>query len=751
MRSSPPWRRVGLIYGVLVVFGATVAIMLSRGNVIVPRLATTATLLIGLPGVFLAWKAFRAARIEAASQTSLAKIVDDLAVALGIQWEPEARRLYESDPLRVTWQPSDPDLVESWHALTTTARGWPGSDPTDPVDWARSPAGLVGTDNRLTTALRRVPTGRLVVLGERGAGKTILLVRLLLDRLADRASGDSVPILVSLAGWDPGQQDFIDWLVTRLTVDHPALAQPAPQLVDGTNRLQALLNQRLLLLILDGFDELPETLHAEAIVKLNNFLRPGQGLVLASRLSSYRQAVISRTGPRVRLSGATGITLASLDRDTVRAYWVREEEDAGRWQPVVDQLGTATPVGQALTTPLMVSLARMIYDNLPPDGQSDKRPDPAELSKASRFPNSTAIQDHLFDGLIPAAYQLHHGSAQRSRWSGSDAERSLLFLARYLQHDRNGRTELAWWELHHATPKRFFGLVAGLVTGLMTVLVFWPLTWFAGGLMGGLGYALALGLVLGLLIGLVYGTNEDAEPPREVLPAQKLRWSGHREVPQEAAAMALLLASFGGLAVGVVAFFTIGPLAGFMLALAFGLAVWLTLGFTGAPTDPSVAADPGVVLAQDRRTFWANLLTFALGTGLGLGAFIGLGLGLGLATGREDGLTVGLTFGLASGIGLGLVGGIGGHIMSTAWGRFAVTQVWFRLCHRLPWPLMRFLEDAHKRGVLRQTGAVYQFRHVELQRRLATRPQSDIERYHSSGLSRCLLQGTSWLRRSSVR
>jgi hypothetical protein len=34
---------------------------------------------------------------------------------------------------------------------------------------------------------------------------------------------------------------------------------------------------------------------------------------------------------------------------------------------------------------------------------------------------------------------------------------------------------------------------------------------------------------------------------------------------------------------------------------------------------------------------------------------------------------------------------------------------------------MDFLADAHRRGVLRQAGAVYQFRHIELQHRLATR------------------------------
>jgi hypothetical protein len=36
-----------------------------------------------------------------------------------------------------------------------------------------------------------------------------------------------------------------------------------------------------------------------------------------------------------------------------------------------------------------------------------------------------------------------------------------------------------------------------------------------------------------------------------------------------------------------------------------------------------------------------------------------------------------------------------------------------------PLRLMPCLEDAHRRGVLRQAGAVYQFRHARLQQRLA--------------------------------
>ena len=39
--------------------------------------------------------------------------------------------------------------------------------------------------------------------------------------------------------------------------------------------------------------------------------------------------------------------------------------------------------------------------------------------------------------------------------------------------------------------------------------------------------------------------------------------------------------------------------------------------------------------------------------------------------------------------------------------------------------LMGFLADAHRRGVLRQAGAVYQFRHIELQHRLANRDANE--------------------------
>ena len=48
------------------------------------------------------------------------------------------------------------------------------------------------------------------------------------------------------------------------------------------------------------------------------------------------------------------------------------------------------------------------------------------------------------------------------------------------------------------------------------------------------------------------------------------------------------------------------------------------------------------------------------------------------------------------------------------WGQFSVTRVWLALTGMTPLAVMDFLAEAHARGVLRQVGGSYQFRHTEL-------------------------------------
>ena len=122
------------------------------------------------------------------------------------------------------------------------------------------------------------------------------------------------------------------------------------------------------------------------------------------------------------------------------------------------------------------------------------------------------------------------------------------------------------------------------------------------------------------------------------------------------------------------------------------------------PLDLSSAASPPAVLAGDRRT------------GTALGAVIG----------AWAGFVAGVVPGLAARVAVGVVvGGIASFLFS-AWPFYAIARIWLAVRRELPWQFMGFLADAHSRGVLRQAGAAYQFRHIELQHRLAARAVNNV-------------------------
>jgi len=78
-------RRTGTVAGCLLVVTVALALLLAR----IYHLGLAATLVAilgGLPGLYLAWAAYRDAHDEA-SKTTLSEIADQLAIAIGAQWE----------------------------------------------------------------------------------------------------------------------------------------------------------------------------------------------------------------------------------------------------------------------------------------------------------------------------------------------------------------------------------------------------------------------------------------------------------------------------------------------------------------------------------------------------------------------------------------------------------------------------------------------------------------------------------------
>nr|WP_248296169.1 NACHT domain-containing protein [Streptomyces sp. S1D4-11] len=276
---------------------------------------TAVGLVVGVASLWMSWLGYRADRREHVDSLGLTAMTDELALAVRTQWQAEARvrRLDEPYALAVPWRPAHADLVEPWDILVRTSTGAPADRAALSPAWAGGPEGLAGSDAEIVEVFTaRVPGRRLLILGEPGAGKTMLLVRLLLGLLPSREPGSPVPVIFPLASWDPDRRELDAWLAERLATDYPGLAAPAPAPAElcgpgqVTSRARALLDQRLIIPLLDGFDELPPHTRAVALDAVNRALPPGTPLVLTSRTAEYRAAVDppAGTGVPVRLTGA---------------------------------------------------------------------------------------------------------------------------------------------------------------------------------------------------------------------------------------------------------------------------------------------------------------------------------------------------------------------------------------------------------------------------------------------------------------
>jgi hypothetical protein len=184
----------------------------------------------------------------------------------------------------------------------------------------------------------------------------MLMVRLVLDLLERRASGDPVPVLVAIASWDPTRQDLHGWLAGQLSIGYPWLTAPAPPGPAPTTRVQALLANGLIMPILDGLDEVAAALRGPAIAGINDAVRPGEHLAVTSRTAQWRKVVRPGAGAEITLRAAAGVELRPLRVADVAGYL---RADAGgprgtaRWDPVMAALDTGGPVAQALCSPLM--------------------------------------------------------------------------------------------------------------------------------------------------------------------------------------------------------------------------------------------------------------------------------------------------------------------------------------------------------------------------------------------------------------
>ncbi|GAB3429083.1 helix-turn-helix domain-containing protein [Actinophytocola sediminis] len=641
-------------------------------------------------------------RQESARERLLADAADDLAHAVqaGLRREEELRRIQDPFPLPVRWQSAPEDVMDQWANICRVAPG----ESASRLD-------LAGRLPEIVEIYRRIPSGRLVVLGRAGSGKSVLAARFVLDRLRTRGRGDAVPIVLGIGSWNPTTTTFRDWLVWQLIRDHPGLAATGP---DKANLATALVDADRILPVLDGFDELAVGLHRTALDALNTTDLP---LLVTSRPGEY--AAVAGADA---LTAAAAVRLTDLTVADLIDYLPRTtRSDAGGtvWDPVLAQLRdhperpASVNLRAVLTTPLMVGLARTVYSDAA--GR-----DPAELLDTNRFGSQHEIEDHLLSRFIPTVYR-----DQRARWDAERARGWLAYLAWHL--DRLGTHDLAWWQLGTTMRRRARMPVVGMVCGLVVGVLSGALTLIAELADGGSGQAALLTTVgywigFGVAFGLAHGAGimlggGAFEPSRVQLRAN----GGTRQLRARFGRRSLVGVAGGiglGLVLGLVGAAGIDPLglpgAGFLGGLAVGVGLgtmaglgWGLLAGLETSVDLKSAVGPLDLLRTNRSVVVVE--------------FLGLGLVLGLVHLLLTTIALGYLFpvGLVLDLVLGPVIGLAIGISLTAWGQWLIfARIWLPLTGRLPWAMVAFLDDAARRGVLRQVGAVYQFRHARLQSHL---------------------------------
>ena len=203
-------------------------------------------------------------------------------------------------------------------------------------------------------------SGRLVVAGGSGSGKSGAAVLLILAALRYRRSLAEevrsevpVPVMFTLHGWDPNAQRARDWLAERLWQAYPLFAGRR-----GVEAARRMLDQGRIAVILDGLDEIPDDLRPAVLRAL-------------SQQATFRLILLTRSGEMAKaaaqtlLQGAAAIELRDIGPADAADYLTRIQIDPPphSWHQLTSGLRhePRSPLAQALNNPLMLTLIRDTY------------------------------------------------------------------------------------------------------------------------------------------------------------------------------------------------------------------------------------------------------------------------------------------------------------------------------------------------------------------------------------------------------
>jgi hypothetical protein len=603
-------------------------------------------------------------------------------------WQTQAKgwRITTPAPAAVHWRWADEDVAA----------------PPEDLGMAGPAMLTAGVVTKLREQLyQRLPQGsaRLVVVGAAGAGKTGAMLLLLLDILSNRSAGsrDQVPVWLTLGSWDPSTAGLLEFAEATLVRDYNGLVASEH---GGPTTAAELLSAGRLALFLDGLDEMPPGLQGVALEAIDR-LGSDVPVVLSCRRQEYQKAV-----SQGRLYGAAVIELLPLGLDEVERFLIAEQigERRQNWRRITEHL-RAYPdcvAARALTTPLALTLARDTYAT---------SGDPRDLLDEANYPDPDQLLQYLLSRFLNLAYPERVQRSHALHW--------LSWIARHMGTNR----DLAWWEIIQWMPQRQIradirntsAVFGGLAAGLIGTLVAGPATGIVAAFAGGFAPE-AFRVTMTFRPGVT-----------------SMRWPERQEIwslMKSAITLGAVCAFLGEVIAAILgAHQNLGPFSiwsvdgfviGFVLGVLSSSYCWQSAAIDSSLATPMQAyRTEGSNVAISRVHGLLVETTFAIYATLAgsiLGALIGLVPGV--ITGHIETAVKFWSLAVAMGTGIGievlfLFAGAGARE------KLKIAEVHLLLRGQGRIRFMPLLETALQRQVLRQAGAVYQFRHAALQDHLS--------------------------------
>lgn len=305
----------------------------------------------------------------------------------------------------------------------------------------------------------------LLILGEPGVGKSILLLHLA-QQLVVRAEAEEnfpLPILLPLSSWAIKRLPLRDWIIEQLTQIYYIPRSLSEQWVGGN----------AILPLLDGLDEVAEVSRPACVAAINDYHRDNIApLVVCSRKTEYEHATQKQ---RLELQGA--IVVQPLAREQVETYLLQAGE------PVLGLLNAIKEnesLKELTTTPLLLSILILTYK-----GMSVR-----EISKRETL-LPQIWSDYVKHMVEHKRYAERYPLRQTCSWLGWLAQQirkrnQTVFSLEQMQPD---------WLVTNWKQRLSFCLLVAVFYGLSYFMDFAP------------GYILIQNLSNGLFIGLAMGIS----------------------------------------------------------------------------------------------------------------------------------------------------------------------------------------------------------------------------------------------------